>query len=80
MHAERFAEAHAHINAVTNEMYNDLKARLVKNLNLQEAMAKTNSSKGPDAKPLEAAPADANLEAVDKKPGDSFKKPENKSP
>jgi tetratricopeptide (TPR) repeat protein len=79
MHAERFAEAHAHINSVTNEMYNELKARLVKNLNLQEAMAKTNSAKSVDAQPLDA-PADARLEAIDKQVAQPVKKPENKRP
>jgi tetratricopeptide (TPR) repeat protein len=36
LHAERFAEAHAHLNAVTNEMYAELKKRLVRNLDEQE--------------------------------------------
>lgn len=80
MHAERFAEAHAHINAVTNEMYNDIKARLVKNLNEQEAEAKTNSVNSRTAKPTDPAPTDAKLEAADKKPSGPAKKPENKSP
>src|SRR5258707_3379113 len=32
----RFAEAHAHLNAVTNQMYMDLKKRLTRNLTAQE--------------------------------------------
>ena len=39
LHAERFAEAHAHLNAVTNEMYAELKKRLVRNLDEQERKA-----------------------------------------
>jgi tetratricopeptide (TPR) repeat protein len=38
--AGRFAEARAHIDAVTNAMYTTLKARLTTNLNLQETQAK----------------------------------------
>lgn len=75
LHAERFAEARAHINAVTNDMYKDLKSRLVRNLNEQEAMAKTNSSKSgvSDA-------ADIKLEAEGKKSGEPIKKPQDKIP
>jgi Tfp pilus assembly protein PilF len=75
LHAERFAEARAHINAVTNDMYKDLKSRLVRNLNEQEAMAKTNSSKSgvSDA-------ADIKLEAEGKKSGEPVKKPQDKIP
>jgi tetratricopeptide (TPR) repeat protein len=40
LHAERFAEARAHLNAVTNEMYSDLKGRLTRNLNEQEKAAR----------------------------------------
>ena len=40
MAAGRFAEARAHINAVTNEMYTTLKTRLTTNLNQQETQAK----------------------------------------
>jgi tetratricopeptide (TPR) repeat protein len=40
LHAERFDEARAHLNAVTNEMYADLKARLARNLAEQEKAAK----------------------------------------
>lgn len=36
LHAGRFAEAHAHLNAVTNEMYAQLKNRLTRNLNEKE--------------------------------------------
>ena len=45
LHAERFAEARAHLNAVTNDMYVELKKRLTRNLDEQEGKAKgTNSS------------------------------------
>jgi tetratricopeptide (TPR) repeat protein len=40
LHAERFDEARAHLNAVTNDMYAELKKRLTRNLALQEAKAK----------------------------------------
>ena len=40
LHAERFDEARAHIAAVTNEMYADLKNRLSRNIALQEKEAK----------------------------------------
>jgi tetratricopeptide (TPR) repeat protein len=43
LHAGRFAEARAHINAVTNQMYGELKSRLIRNLNEQEQQAKTNA-------------------------------------
>jgi tetratricopeptide (TPR) repeat protein len=36
LHAGRFAEAHAHLNAVTNEMYTTLKTRLTRNLDEAE--------------------------------------------
>ena len=42
----RFAEAHAHLNAVTNEMYADLKKRLVRTLTEKE-----NEAKGTNAPP-----------------------------
>jgi tetratricopeptide (TPR) repeat protein len=40
LHAERFDEARAHLNAVTNEMYADLKKRLARNIVEQEKEAK----------------------------------------
>ncbi len=40
LHSGRFAEAHAHLNAVTNEMYATLKTRLTKNLNELEHPSK----------------------------------------
>jgi tetratricopeptide (TPR) repeat protein len=40
LHAERFAEARAHLNAVTNDMYVELKKRLTHNLDEQEGKAK----------------------------------------
>ena len=36
LQASRFAEARAHLNAVTNDMYNTLKKRLVRNLDEQQ--------------------------------------------
>lgn len=38
--AGRFAEARAHLNCVTNETYNELKARLTHNLNAQDVSPK----------------------------------------
>jgi tetratricopeptide (TPR) repeat protein len=40
----RFAQAHQHLDAVTNETYQVLKQRLVRNLAQKEANAKTNSA------------------------------------
>jgi len=56
LHAGRFAEAHAHINAVTNQMYAELKARLIKNLNEQEKQAKETNA--PTASSATNAPAE----------------------
>ena len=41
--AGRFAEARAQLNAVTNEVYTELKNRLTRNLNEREQEAKTNA-------------------------------------
>jgi tetratricopeptide (TPR) repeat protein len=41
--AGRFAEAHAHLDAITNEMYSQLKSRLTRNLKEKENEAKTNA-------------------------------------
>ena len=40
LQADRFAEVRAHLNAITNEMYDVLKKRLVRNLDEQERKAK----------------------------------------
>jgi tetratricopeptide (TPR) repeat protein len=40
LQADRFAEVRAHLNAVTNDMYAELKKRLVRNLQKQEEQAK----------------------------------------
>jgi tetratricopeptide (TPR) repeat protein len=48
--AGRFTEARAHLNAVTNEMYGNLKARVLRNLNERENEAKTNSLPKPQEK------------------------------
>jgi tetratricopeptide (TPR) repeat protein len=40
LHAGRFAEARAHLGAITNDVYNDLKKRLTRNINELEAKAK----------------------------------------
>jgi len=53
LHAERFDEARAHLNTVTNEMYNDLKKRLARNLDEQEKAAK--AAKATNAPPAAAA-------------------------
>ncbi len=42
--AGRFDEARAHLSAITNEMYGQLKGRLTRNLNLREQAAKTNAA------------------------------------
>ncbi len=39
LQANRFAEVRAHLNAITNEMYEVLKKRLVRNLDEQEQKA-----------------------------------------
>ncbi|HTL54797.1 MAG TPA: hypothetical protein VL361_03925 [Candidatus Limnocylindrales bacterium] len=41
--AGRLTEAHAHLNAVTNEMYADLKRRVERNVNEKENQSKTNA-------------------------------------
>ena len=41
--AGRLDEARAHLNAITNEMYAELKGRIMRNLNEKEAEAKTNA-------------------------------------
>src|SRR5213075_2065767 len=53
LHAGRFAEAHAHLNAVTNEMYATLKTRLTRNLDEAEHPSKKTNAppKGATAKP-----------------------------
>ncbi len=48
-HSGRFAEAHAHLEAITNAMYADLKRRLVRALNDKE-----NEAKGTNAPPTES--------------------------
>jgi tetratricopeptide (TPR) repeat protein len=48
LHAGRFAEAHQHLNSVTNEIYADLKNRLLRNLS--EAEAKAAGTNSPPAK------------------------------
>jgi tetratricopeptide (TPR) repeat protein len=51
LNAERFAEAHQHLNSVTNEMYTALKDRLARNLKERETKAsETNSAPVPEAK------------------------------
>jgi len=47
LHAERFDEARAHIKAVTNEMYADLKKRLARNIEEQEKQAKNKTNAVP---------------------------------
>ena len=42
LHAGRFAEARAHLGAITNEVYNDLKKRLTRNINELEKAKATN--------------------------------------
>jgi hypothetical protein len=43
LNAGRFDEARAHLNLVTNANFNDLKARLMRNLNEKEQEAKKES-------------------------------------
>jgi tetratricopeptide (TPR) repeat protein len=48
LHAGRFDEARAHLNAITNAIYTDLKKRLTRNINELEEKAKgTNEAKTP---------------------------------
>jgi tetratricopeptide (TPR) repeat protein len=44
LHGERFDEARAQLNLVTNENYSTLKNRLLRNINQQESQAKTNQT------------------------------------
>jgi tetratricopeptide (TPR) repeat protein len=44
LNAERFAEARQQLNAVTNEMYAELKQRLLRNLEVREKQAKETNS------------------------------------
>ena len=53
LHAGRFAEAHQHLNSVTNEIYIDLKNRLLRNLS--EAETKAAGTNSPPAKYREAS-------------------------
>jgi tetratricopeptide (TPR) repeat protein len=46
--AGRFAETHAHLNAVTNEMYLELKKRLTRNLEAKEHPAKDTNAPSPE--------------------------------
>ena len=55
--AGRFAEARAHVKAVTNEMYNELKSRLARNLDKQEAEALGTNVSASAAQPTNASPA-----------------------
>jgi tetratricopeptide (TPR) repeat protein len=48
LHAERFDEARAHLNAVTNDMYTDLKKRLARNIEEQEKEAKRRTNAVPE--------------------------------
>lgn len=51
LNAERFAEAHQHLNSVTNEIYTELKNRLLRNLSEREAKAgETNSPPAKEVK------------------------------
>jgi tetratricopeptide (TPR) repeat protein len=47
LQTDRFPEVRAHLNAVTNDMYNALKRRLVKNLDEQERKAKETNAPPP---------------------------------
>ena len=53
LQADRFAEVHAHLNAVTNDMYTVLKKRLARNLDEQERKAS-----GTNAPPAESGKKD----------------------
>ena len=53
LQADRFAEVRAHLNAVTNDMYNVLKKRLTRNLDEQERKAS-----GTNAPPTESGKKD----------------------
>jgi len=59
LHVGRFAEAHAHLGAITNEMYDDLKKRLTRSLIEEEAkVAETNAA------PASTSPKDAKTGSV----------------
>ena len=49
--AGRFAESRRHLNAVTNEMYTELKTRLTRNLNEQEKHAQEAATNSPPSAP-----------------------------
>jgi len=51
LHAERFDEARAHLKAVTNEMYFELKKRLARNIEEQEKQAKAGTNSPPSNSP-----------------------------
>ena len=59
--AERFAEARAHLNGVTNDMYDELKKRLAHNLDEQEARPRgpTRRHQPRRSKPLHGSPGNA---------------------
>ena len=54
--AGRFAEARAHLNAVTNDMYSDLKKRLTRNLNESENPLKETNAPPTNAAPVQTKP------------------------
>src|SRR5439155_10786414 len=54
--AGRLAEARAHLNVVTNDMYNDLKKRLTRNLNELENPPKETNAPPADTVPAQTKP------------------------
>ncbi len=67
LNSDRFADSHAHLNMVTNENYNDLKARLTRNLAKREKEKET-GVKEPEPVPTNAPPAASITNAVKPEP------------
>jgi hypothetical protein len=59
--AGRYAIAQAHLNAITNEIYADLKKRLTRNL--VERQSGTNAASAPPA-PIETKPPEKSMPAA----------------
>ena len=78
LNADRFAESHAHLNMVTNAVYDDLKTRLTRNLAKREREKET-GIKEPDPLadkfPKKTPPADVTTNAVKPDAISSEKKP-----
>lgn len=76
LNADRFAESHAHLNMVTNTAYDDLKARLTRNLAKREK-EKATGVKEPEPAVTNAPPVAVTTNAVKPEPVTLEKKPAN---